>query len=410
MGREAGAFRKLLVAQGVERLGFYIVLDLIGLYANEKLGWSESSAALLGGLLGGAAYAGPICGGSVSDRVGRHVALAAGAVALCVSYFSLAFGLPMLLVCAALAVGNGLYKPAATATAGSAAMSDDARRAIYKFYAAINVGALTAAPLGELIKRHFGWTVTFAAAAAMLAVTLVLVAQRDVREAAASTSTTLANTKTRVQRFTAPERALYGLYAAAALFWCAFNQFNGSLTFFAKNAVDRTLMWFVVPPVLFASLNSVFVIALGERVPLFFKRCGLGFKHQLVAGMLIVAAGFGAVAAVASGAAPHSLSMLWLLGIYFALTVAELAISPAIIAMLSDAAPAKRIGAHMGFWFGSNAAGYALSGGIGWIRGLTSDSVAFALTAAVAVVGACMMWLSAKSIVERDDEVKLAVA
>ena len=52
---------KLRIAQGCERTAFYLVLDLIALYANEKMGYSEASAILLSGLLGGAAmYYSPI--------------------------------------------------------------------------------------------------------------------------------------------------------------------------------------------------------------------------------------------------------------------------------------------------------------------------------------------------------------
>lgn len=392
---------KLLTGHVLERAGFYLVLDMIGLYANEKLGWSVSSSALLGGLLGGAAYVGPVIGGPMSDKLGRGKTLLAGACALLISYACLAAGAPLILVALMMAAGNGLYKPAATVTCGAIADVLNRQAALYKLYIATNVGALAAPLVGEAARHWLGWPGAFGSAAVMLVATSLIASSRSVQAAASTPAQELeADAKSVDRRLGASERTLYALYAACAIFWCAFNQFNGSLTFYARDWVDRSLLWLVVPPAVFAALNSAFIIMLGERVPNFFKRLGLSFKQQLTAGMLITAAGFAIVFASTKLAQPGHASMLVLVGLYFCMTIAELLISPAMMTLIAHAAPARRAGAHMGLWFGSNAVGHFASGGVGALKASIGYDGIFAVLIAATLFGALVVRRAGRGISE----------
>jgi len=396
------ALRWLLYGHSMERAGFYVVLDLIGLYANEKLGWSTSQASFLGGLIGGIAYAGPLFGGVISDRIGRNIALLAGALALFVSYVSLSVGAPLFLMAMCLAIGNGLYKPSVTAACGSLSEPSQRQTSFYNFYIATNVGALAAPVIGEIVRLYVGWSLTFGISAACVGIT-TLIARSDVMQTALrKTHESRADIATSGGLFRASETTLYKTYAAAAIFWCAFSQFNGSLTFYARDWVDRHLLWFVIPPAIFAALNSLFVIVLGERVPLALKKLGVSFRSQLTSSMLIIALGFCAVLYSASRTEPGTASMWYLICIYFAMTVSELMISPAIMTLISHAAPRHKQGKHMGFWFTANAAGYVGSGAIGALKGVIGYNGVFLLIVIMCCCGAAIMSSAAKGITETE--------
>lgn len=395
------ALSYLLFGHGAERMGFYMILDLIAIYFNEKLGYSVETAQLLTGLISGAAYIGPIGGGILSDKVGRKQALVVGALALTMSYLSFAIAAPLLLAVFLLMIGNGLYKPSATATCG--AITDQANKtaAFYKLYIATNLGAMLAPVIGEFARHKFGWPAVFTVAAMATLITTLITRSKTIQNAVLSNKTEIVKTEQCSEiKLVASEKTLYMVYAAAVFFWCAFNQFNGSLTFYARDIIDRHFLSYVIPPTVFSSLNSLFIIMLGEKVPRFFTKHGLSFKRQLVIGMLIIAFGFLSVLTSTLISAPGTASMLPIIAIYLAMTIAELLISPAIMTLIGHAAPPQKLAQHMGFWFGSNAVGHFASGVVGALKAPLGYSGLFATLIALSAVGAVIMHKASAEITE----------
>lgn len=384
------ALNWLLLGHGAERMGFYLVLDLIAIYLNEKLGYSTTSAQFLTGVISGVAYVGPIAGGVMSDKVGRKQALAVGAAALAMSYVSFAVAAPLLLAVFLLMIGNGLYKPSATAICGAIADQKNKTAAFYKLYIATNVGALLAPVVGEFARTTLGWPAAFACAGGAAGLT-ALIARSRLLQSAADVAPAQSDQQCDDIKLIASEKTLYVMYAAAAIFWTVFNQFNGSLTFYARDVIDRHFMSYVIPPTVFSGLNSMFVIMLGDKVPKFFTKIGLSFRRQLVIGMLTIAMGFLSVLISVMSAEPGHASMIPIIVIYFAMTVAELVISPAIMTLIGHAAPHKKLAQHMGFWFGSNAVGHFASGAIGALRAPLGYSGLFMTLIGLSVVGAYIM-------------------
>ena len=384
------ALNWLLLGHGAERMGFYLVLDLIAIYLNEKLGYSTTAAQFLTGVISGTAYIGPIAGGILSDRVGRKQALAVGAAALAMSYVSFAIAAPLLLAVILLMIGNGLYKPSATAICGAIADQKNKTAAFYKLYIATNVGAMLAPLVGELARTTLGWPAAFASAGLAAGLTAIIARSKLIQRAAEKDPEPSADARIDI-KLSASEKTLYMVYAAAAIFWTVFNQFNGSLTFYARDIIDRHFMSYEIQPTLFSGLNSVFVIMLGSRVPTFFTRLGLSFKRQLVVGMLIIALGFVNVLISVLLSQPGQASMFPIIAMYFKMTVAELMISPAIMTLIGHAAPHKKLAQHMGFWFGSNAVGHFASGAIGALKAPLGYSGLFTALIGLSVIGAYIM-------------------
>jgi len=394
-----GSF-KLLIAQACERAGYYLVVDMIGTYAAERLGWKPHEAMLLGGLLAGTAYIGPIFGGAIADKViGCGIALLAGCVALLTGYASLAAGAPIALVALLMATGNGLYKPSATATCGKLAPHGQRQSAMYRFYMAINVGAITAPIIGETMRAALGWSAAFYTAAALLCITLIIVRSNAVQAAANGLTLEVPSAIPQRQLY-ASERTLYWLYGIVTVFWTGFNQFNGTLTFWARDWTDRRFLWFVIPPTVFAALNSMYIIAMGVRPVAWFERRGFNFRAQLQIGMVIMAASYVLMVLAAVSSTQGHASMLWLIAAYAAMSLSEILISPAMLTLIAETVPCKRSALHMGLWFGTSAIGHYAAGVIGYATGAIGYVWVFSGLATMMLLGTIGMRQLSSGIIE----------
>lgn len=140
-------------------------------------------------------------------------------------------------------------------------------------------------------------------------------------------------------------------------------------------------------PQKFQHFNPFFIVALTPLIVLIFGRLNKIGKEpsaprKIGIGMLITAAAF-TILVVASFGLPspksiggrvappeHLVSVYWLLSTYFALTVAELFLSPIGISFVSRVAPPKYKGLMQGGWFAATAIGNNLVGVISyfWLR------------------------------------------
>lgn len=118
---------------------------------------------------------------------------------------------------------------------------------------------------------------------------------------------------------------------------------------FAEEALEVPASWF-------STLNSLFVISLA---PLFTKLWDsklnppANYKYGL--GMLLLAIGCACIAFGAStievGAKTASVSMVWLILVYFFFTMGELCISPVGLSYVSKLVPARMIAVMFGIWY-----------------------------------------------------------
>ena len=139
---------------------------------------------------------------------------------------------------------------------------------------------------------------------------------------------------------------------------------------FTKDVTEVPASWFGV-------LNSLFIIVFA---PLFSKwweskyNPNANMKYAL--GMVLLGFGMACVAIGASdipaGAKTASVSMIWLILVYFFHTMGELCISPVALSYVSKLVPGRMIAMMFGIWYLAIAIGMKLAG----VFGEASESIA----------------------------------
>ena len=132
-----------------------------------------------------------------------------------------------------------------------------------------------------------------------------------------------------------------------------------------------------VPASWFGTLNSLFIIAFA---PLFSKlwdsKYNPNANMKYAMGMVLLGIGMACVAIGASsipvGAEKASVSIVWLILVYFFHTLAELCISPVSLSYVSKLVPGRMIAMMFGIWYLAVAIGMKLAG----MFGEYSDAVA----------------------------------
>ena len=132
---------------------------------------------------------------------------------------------------------------------------------------------------------------------------------------------------------------------------------------FGKEIAEVTASWFGV-------LNSLFIIAFA---PLFSKwwesKYNPNANMKYAIGMVLLGIGMACVAIGASsiepGAKTASVSMIWLILVYFFHTMGELCISPVALSYVSKLVPGRMIAMMFGIWYLAVAIGMKLAGVFG---------------------------------------------
>ncbi|WP_430815468.1 peptide MFS transporter [Carboxylicivirga sp. RSCT41] len=181
--------------------------------------------------------------------------------------------------------------------------------------------------------------------------------------------------------------ALFAVFAVVIFFWFSFHQNGLTLTMFAKDYTDLSMININLGSVsiqgaeLFQSINPFFVVFLTPIVMAVFgwlrsRNMEPSTPKKIAIGMFIAALGF-VVMTLGSmdlplfssidpnqGGTPLDLAQkvtpMLLIGTYFILTVAELFISPLGISFVSKVAPPQYQGIMQGGWLGATALGNQL--------------------------------------------------
>ncbi|MCE5179901.1 MAG: peptide MFS transporter [Porphyromonadaceae bacterium] len=178
--------------------------------------------------------------------------------------------------------------------------------------------------------------------------------------------------------------ALFAVFAVVIFFWFSFHQNGLTLTYFAKDYTDLSLIKVnlgfatLQGAEIFQSINPFFVVFLTPIIVGFFGwlrakgkepstprkiAIGMGIAALAYAVMTLGSMGLPLKSEVdAMGGLPDAARITpWLLIVtYFILTVAELFISPLGISFVSKVAPPKYQGIMQGAWLGATAVGNSL--------------------------------------------------
>jgi proton-dependent oligopeptide transporter, POT family len=200
--------------------------------------------------------------------------------------------------------------------------------------------------------------------------------------------------------WTAEERkraaAIFVLFAAAAIFWAAFEQAGTSLNLFGERNTNRHVFGYEFPAAWFQSVQPILVIllapvfawlwlALGRREPSSPAKFSMGLVFGGLAFAVMVPAAF------AMGVSPW-----WLVACYLLQTLGELCLSPVGLSAMTKLAPQRAVGLIMGIWFLASSIGNWLAGRAGGLFSSMPLPKLFGSVAAVCLVAAVVLALLIK--------------
>ncbi|HJR17531.1 MAG TPA: peptide MFS transporter [Gemmatimonadales bacterium] len=156
------------------------------------------------------------------------------------------------------------------------------------------------------------------------------------------------------------------LFAAATVFWMAYEQAGSTLNLFAQRDTNNIAFgrsfpasWYQsLPPlfvILFAPLFAALWVRLGHRNP--------SSPAKFTAGLVLLTIAFAIMIGAASVAATGvRVSPMWLVVSYLFQTLGELCLSPVGLSAMTRLAPARIAGLVMGVWFLALSVGSYLAG------------------------------------------------
>jgi proton-dependent oligopeptide transporter, POT family len=190
--------------------------------------------------------------------------------------------------------------------------------------------------------------------------------------------------------------AIFVLFAAAAIFWGAFEQAGSSLNLFGERNTNRHVFGYEFPAAWFQSVQPILVIIfapvfawlwlrLGRRDPSSPSKFSLGLIFGGLAFAIMVPAAVG-----------MNVSLWWLVGCYFLQTVGELCLSPVGLSAMTKLAPARVGGMVMGIWFLASSVGNWLAGKAGGLFESMPLPRLFGWVAAICLIAAVVLALLIK--------------
>jgi len=438
-----------------ERFSYYGMRALLVLYLVNSLNYSESDALHIYAVYTGLVYLTPLIGGYLADRfLGTQKSIFIGGVTMMIGHFLMAFPDYLYLAIGMLIIGNGYFKPNISSLLGRLYKSDDQRRdsGFSIFYVGINLGAFLA-PLivgyvGETINWHYGFAIAgFGMLAGLiqfyfgqskiikedtslqskklksadwLLITIISVINIPLILLILQVNQVLNNfffeillaviviifsyLFTKKKQLASAKEDLKKIIYIGVLsifvifFWVGFEQAGGSLTLFANNSVDRNFLGFIIPASFFQSINPLIIILIGPMIANFWLRVdrsknNINTPQKMGLGLLLLAGGFFLITLV-NNASDTSISLWWLVGVYFLHTLGELCLSPIGLSMVSKVSPKKIASLMMGFWFLSSAVANFMAGKLpGILESNNLDLFTF-LTVTSVVAGLLLLLIS----------------
>ncbi len=150
-------------------------------------------------------------------------------------------------------------------------------------------------------------------------------------------------------------------------FWMCFEQAGASLTFFADEQTNRSILGWIMPASYFQSFNAGFIVILAPIISVIWlnlskkgKNPSAPYKQAL--GLLFLSLGFLFIAFGAKNIPPAGASIVFLTGLYFIHTIGELCLSPIGLSMVNKLTPLRFTSLMMGVWFLAIATGNKLAG------------------------------------------------
>jgi POT family proton-dependent oligopeptide transporter len=199
---------------------------------------------------------------------------------------------------------------------------------------------------------------------------------------------------------------LFVLFIGAAAFWSGFDQSASSLSIFARDYTDLSVVGYIIPIGWLQFANPIFVVLFA---PIFagiwahLARINMdpSLPIKFAIGLIFMAISFMVmVYAVQLAMVSSPVGMRWLIITYLLQTWGELALSPIGLSAFSKYSPKRYMGQMFGLWFLASAIGGVLAGLLGGdatVDGLTSVEPIFTFMiqyySVIAVILICMAFV-----------------
>jgi proton-dependent oligopeptide transporter, POT family len=156
------------------------------------------------------------------------------------------------------------------------------------------------------------------------------------------------------------------LFAAAVVFWMAYEQAGSTLNLFADRNANNTIFGHHFPASWYQSLPPLFIITFAPIFATLWVRLGRrnpSSPAKFALGLFLLGLGFAVMIGAASAAVGGArVSPMWLVLSYLFQTLGELCLSPVGLSAMSTLAPVRIAGLVMGVWFLALAVGNYLAG------------------------------------------------
>ena len=374
-----------------ERFSYYGMRALFVLFlvaettsSNAGFGWTNEEALALYGTYTMLVYLASVPGGWVADRLlGQRKTVMLGGALLCIGHAVLAFNseIAFYIGCLFIILGVGGLKPNISSMVGGLYKPKDERRDIgfYIFYMGINIGGFLAPILCGYIGEKYNWHYGFGLAAIgmLLGQGVYLWGQKYLVHVGNKMSVKNEADRVLLERpLTKIEKdrvkVLLISFLLIILFWAAFEQAGGLINLYASQKTDRNFFGlFEIPASVFQSVNSFFIITLATAVGAFLVRWKKKGKEassifKIALGLVIMALGFGFMAAASAQYAQEGSSAMYLVILAFLFhTVGELCASPVSLSYITKLAPLKYASIIMGLYWAATGLGNKVAGKIG---------------------------------------------
>jgi len=392
-----------------ERFSYYGMRALLVLYMVQQLLYSNEKAGYIYGFYTGFVYLTPILGGYIADKVfGQRKCITIGAVLMCAGLFMLAATKECLFLPALffMVIANGFFKSNISSILGILYNDKPEKKdsAFTVFYMGINLGALLSPLICGTLAMKYGFGAGFASAGIGMLIGVIiykiyenkLLGKCGLTPSGKAVSESKNPEKPLTKREKKRIYALFILMLFTIIFWTCYEQAGCSLTLFAEYATDRHFLGHIIPAGYFQSLNPLYIIILAPLFSAFWS--ALSRKKQepssvekftLALGLMGVAYVVMAVAGDLSETA--AVSPLWLVSVYFIMTVAELCLSPIGLSLVSKLAPRKFLSMFMGIWFLTSFFGNIFAGFWGGKYGTMKSSLLFLTLAVISLTSSVLL-------------------
>ena len=393
-------FLKLCLAILCERWAAFMLISTVAVMLCERFGFARPDALWLWGLVSASSYIGALPAGQLLDSTrtpSRGIGIAS--LTLLLGYVALVAPLraSLYMALALFIAGHAIFKPSTQRIIATLYPTGDRRfeGAQILLYFTANVGAAGGSLLAGLLTRFLGWGVTYASAALLMSVGVVLLLTMDRRPIESLRATeTYDSTHTAQHTLSIPSQGsiIVGLTVAMFLFSLCTTQMEGAILLWANDRIDAVIVGFAIPTAWFLAFPAVLVLIFApvQLAVLPNLKSRFGLCRLVAMGLLAAAVSFAVLLPTTQWSGRVSLA--WLAMSMCSFVIAELLIAPLGLSLLLRCIPKRSVGAVTGLWYSAGALGYYVGGEIGALWSRWPTQRVLLLLSLLPLCGAALLW------------------